>query len=492
MPHTAVHLSVTRKIFILVLTMSYLLLAVGNISYGGKVCDTWGGNNCVDPSPSGSDRSGGEGYSGRDMDMSWGARPNIFQSLIFWPTSLALDFVLVPIGLLEWMVTGDYWRLDRSAAIAWNYCPLVVTARLLEPVGKRISSLSWPSFSFPSRPTPQPAPPKLSMKELALQAVREGKLAQRHGNWSVAERAYRRAIELNPKDWESHAELAHALQMQGSLIQAEYYARQAVELSPENPDVRTTLGSILRKQGHDSEAEQQFLTAIKLDPRNPKAEQAVTALVKSQSNEIFFTIISHPAEMAKVREAQALGQSQTAAEQGRLIEILLGSKPDGAPFGLGADLKSADFHDQEALRKSRLEAMSDEAQKVFDKRGENKGTLVYPQSTSQRTESSLSKNLSEEAKEDKLVKQFFLWDQQLDSMRTETAQKITTIKEQQKQGTGDAAVLNAQLGTLENQMKTHDADKAEAKQRLKEYVTKNLQLPWNESATPDTTEAESK
>ena len=136
--------------------------------------------------------------------------------------------------------------------------------------------------------------------------------------------------------------------------------------------------------------------------------------------------------------------------------------------------------------------MSDEAQKVFDKRGENKGTLVYPQSTSQRTESSLSKNLSEEAKEDKLVKQFFLWEQQLDSMRTETAQKITTIKEQQKQGTGDAAVLNAQLGTLENQMKTHDADKAEAKQRLKEYVTKNLQLPWNESATPDTTEAESK
>ena len=136
--------------------------------------------------------------------------------------------------------------------------------------------------------------------------------------------------------------------------------------------------------------------------------------------------------------------------------------------------------------------MSDEAQKVFDKRGENKGTLVYPQSTSQRPESSLSKNLSEEAKEDKLVKQFFLWDQQLDSMRIETAQKITTIKEQQKQGTGDAAVRNAQLGTLENQMKTYDADKAETKRRLQDYVTKNLRLEWKESVMPDTTEAESK
>ncbi|TKB58797.1 MAG: tetratricopeptide repeat protein [Nitrospira sp.] len=503
MPHTAVHLSITRKVFILVLTTSYLLLTVGNIAYGGKVCDTWSGNNCIDPSSSRSGESsdsssGSGGYTGPYLttDEMWARRPNLLQSLLYWPIAIGIDFIAVPMGVLDGLVSGGRFEmLSRVAADTWNYCPLVVTARLLTPAWQKASSVSLPSLSFPSLPSrkvPTPEPPRISMKELAQQAIKDGEIARSQGNWSAAERAYRRSIELNPKDWESHAELAHALQMQGSLIAAEHYARQAVELSPENADVRTTLGSILRKQGHDSEAEQQFLTAIKLDPRNPKAEQAVTALVKSQSSEIFFTIITRPAEMARVREAQTLGQSKTAAEQGRLIEILLGTKPDGAPFGFGADLKSADFHDQEALRKSGLEAMSDEAERVFDKPGANKGTLVYPQSTSQRPESSLSKNLSDEAKEDKLVKQFFLWDQQLDSMRTETAQKITTIKEQQKQGVGDAAVQNAQLGTLEYQMETYRADKAETKQRLKEYVTKNLSLPWNESATPDTTEAESK
>lgn len=518
MPHTAVHLSVTRRVLILVLTTSYLLLAVGNISYGGNVCDAWSGRNCTDASPSGSSggSSGNYNYSGTGQEFGWDARPNILQSIFFWPVSLFVDFVMVPIGLLEWMFTGDYWRLDRVAAVAWNYCPLVVTARLLAPVGQAISSVSLPSFSLPSRPTPQPAPPKLSMKELALEAVREGKLAQSRGNWSAAERAYRRAIELNPKDWESHAELAHALQMQGSLIAAEHYARRAVELSPENADVRTTLGSILREQGRDSEAEQQFLTAIKLDPGNPKAEQALTALVKSQSYDRFFEN-PHPGEMDKVEkvlEAQALGQSKVVADQAKLIQILAASpggaltpfSPGGVPAseaGLvprdasrtgsnvdaGAQGKSAELGGNRA-KSMGGESMSDAAQEAFDKSGDYGGTLVHPDKAGQRpmSSSSLAAGISDEAKNDPNVKmaveRAVKFDQHLAELRADNAQEIAKIKEQIKNGIGDRLINAAQERTLKNQDERLAADQAQNKEAIKKEL-KDHSYTITESATPD-------
>jgi hypothetical protein len=90
MLHTVLRLSDARRTLITVLLTGFLLLCFGNISYSGNVCDTWNGNNCIDPSSSRSGGSSGSssgsgGYTGPYLttDEMWARRPNLLQSLFY-------------------------------------------------------------------------------------------------------------------------------------------------------------------------------------------------------------------------------------------------------------------------------------------------------------------------------------------------------------------------------------------------------------------------
>jgi hypothetical protein len=531
MLHTVLRLSDARRTLITVLLTGFLLLCFGNISYSGNVCDTWNGNNCIDPSSSRSGGSSGSssgsgGYTGPYLttDEMWARRPNLLQSLFYWPIAIGLDFIAVPMGVLDGLVSGGRFEmLSRVAADTWNYCPLVVTARLLTPAWRKVSSVSLPSFSFPSLPSrkmPISEPPRLSMKELALQAIKEGKSAQSRGNWPEAERAYRRAIKLNPEDGEFYAELAHSLQMQKSISEAEYYAWRAVERSPNNANFRTTLGSILKDKGNDKAAEQQFIEAINLDPKHSKAVQMLTELVKSQSNE---RLLNNPlsGETDKTNDvpaAQVLGQSRAAANQAKLIEIpeatasssgqltsfpASGVSPSEA--GLvprdtpstgdiiepGSQLKSAEFHSSQA-QAMRNEQSSAEAQPGFDTAGKNKGTVDYPEYTDQKPilTSKLAAKVPEKAMKDpavkKLVERAEKWDQHLAELRAENDQKIAKIKEQRIHGNIDPIISDAQQRTLEHENKNLDHDRAQIEmaliQDVKELVDRSLVLDESPSS----------
>ena len=76
----------------------------------------------------------------------------------------------------------------------------------------------------------------------------------------------------------------------------------------------------------------------------------------------------------------------------------------------------------------------------------------------------------------------------LDNLKAENSQKIAAIKEQQKKGTGDAAVLAAQLGTLTNQSKQIDNDQAKVTETVKKRVT-NLGFKLVESPESTTPQA---
>jgi hypothetical protein len=135
------------------------------------------------------------------------------------------------------------------------------------------------------------------------------------------------------------------------------------------------------------------------------------------------------------------------------------------------------------------EAHAAQARQGFDGPGRLKGSRPVPDVSTEKiaskplSSSALSAQVPEPAKSDPLVKKSLAWYDRLDTMKAETTRKIATVKAQQQSGSGDAAVLAAQLGSLTNDSKRIEKDQAKATADLKKQV-KNLGLDWNESV-PD-------
>lgn len=149
----------------------------------------------------------------------------------------------------------------------------------------------------------------------------------------------------------------------------------------------------------------------------------------------------------------------------------------GSGTEAGSQLKSAEKHSREG-GVLRDELSSDEAKKGFDTAGEKSGSLVYPDKKS-GGRSTFGSTLPPEAKKDPQIQQSLAWHRKNESLKADTAKKIAAIKEQQKKGAGDEAVLSAQMGTLTNQLNQYTKDEAKAKQDIKARV-KDLGLSWDE------------
>ncbi len=94
----------------------------------------------------------------------------------------------------------------------------------------------------------------------------------------AAERAFRRALTLEPGRADAAAGLARALLEQAQLDAAKHWARKATALEPKSAAAWVTLGDALSKSGENSAAHAAWKRAVEVDPNDPAARaRAMTA-----------------------------------------------------------------------------------------------------------------------------------------------------------------------------------------------------------------------
>jgi hypothetical protein len=196
-----------------------------------------------------------------------------------------------------------------------------------------------------------------------------------------------------------------------------------------------------------------------------------------------------------IRERNAVvlkGSSGTNTPQLKGLSSTFDHGLKGSGTEAGAQLKTVERHGRETPLQDN-ELANKTARKGFDTSGMASGNLIYPDKDKYRQipPSALEQQVPPEAMGDPQVKQMLDWYRSLDAQKVETTQKIATVKDQQKQGTGDAAVLSAQLGTLTNQIRQIKTDQTKATEAVKKQV-KHLGFEWVESPEPTSTEAKSK
>jgi tetratricopeptide (TPR) repeat protein len=97
-----------------------------------------------------------------------------------------------------------------------------------------------------------------------------GTIGEADGDLGAAEKAYRRAIALNPDTLFASNNLAMVLaEYGGDLNEAVGLAQRVVDARPEDPNFHDTLAFVLLQAGRHDEAEQAIRAAMELDPSNP-------------------------------------------------------------------------------------------------------------------------------------------------------------------------------------------------------------------------------
>jgi serine/threonine protein kinase/Tfp pilus assembly protein PilF len=89
--------------------------------------------------------------------------------------------------------------------------------------------------------------------------------------WEGSEREFRRAIELNPNDPNTHSWYAFLLSQVGRHGEAIVQAKQALAIEPLNPKYGDTLASVLRDGGQNEMAVDEFKKTLEIDPNYQSA-----------------------------------------------------------------------------------------------------------------------------------------------------------------------------------------------------------------------------
>ena len=101
-----------------------------------------------------------------------------------------------------------------------------------------------------------------------------------HSLYACAEFAYRRAYELDPKDFRHPYLLAQLLDDQGEdLDEAMTLYKHAVEMAPKYPTIPFRIGQLLARRGRNEQAKVAFLQATKLDPNSAAAHRELAQML---------------------------------------------------------------------------------------------------------------------------------------------------------------------------------------------------------------------
>jgi hypothetical protein len=98
------------------------------------------------------------------------------------------------------------------------------------------------------------------------------------GQWRLAARHYRKALNRNPHNSPIWVQYGHALKETGQVAEAERAYRRAIELDPNAADSYLQLGHALKRQGRRDEAGAAYHRALALDPALHAASRELVAL----------------------------------------------------------------------------------------------------------------------------------------------------------------------------------------------------------------------
>jgi Tfp pilus assembly protein PilF len=107
--------------------------------------------------------------------------------------------------------------------------------------------------------------------ERASALIAEGAAALERGDVAGARVAFKRALEINPKDVTAHTYLGALSDRAGQLDEAERHFAAAVTSDPSSPSAHNNYGAILLKLGRTDRAAAQFEASLRLNKSQPSA-----------------------------------------------------------------------------------------------------------------------------------------------------------------------------------------------------------------------------
>jgi glycosyltransferase involved in cell wall biosynthesis len=150
-----------------------------------------------------------------------------------------------------------------------------------------LAALGYPSEDLPglTRDMPAPAaadktkPPAAGLRRVRRKesVITRADRARDLGQWEIAARFYRRALDRNPANPPIWIQYGHAVKEAGQR-DAELAYRQALAYDPTVAEYHVQLGHALKLRGRTKAAEAAYLRAFALDPRLPLATQELGGL----------------------------------------------------------------------------------------------------------------------------------------------------------------------------------------------------------------------
>lgn len=158
---------------------------------------------------------------------------------------------------------------------------------------------------------------------------------------------------------------------------------------------------------------------------------------------------------------------------------------NGSSSDPGSQANSVLHHGTTALGENADGAHS-QAGKGFDTLGENRGRMAIRPDEPDRRSAALAAKIPDKAWKDPVIGpqigQLYGNYKNLSAIKDETLSSIAHIKELQKSGKEDSAVMSAQLSALNIKLKEANQDMDKTERKIKDDVT-NLGLSFNEGAT---------
>ncbi len=194
----------------------------------------------------------------------------------------------------------------------------------------------------------------------------EGLIREAMGDHARAIQAFKKAVELDPKNARAHYNLALAYLSQGKLDEAIAALEEAVKAAPENSYLRARLGALLAVKGELDRAEEVLTEAVRMDPKNSLAWDYLGQVrLKKGDYAGAIAALKKAVELAPLAYPEAyfyLGQAYLElgdAEKARFYltkAVVLASKNADYRYWLGVaneklgDLEGARAQYQEALK----------------------------------------------------------------------------------------------------------------------------------------------
>ena len=101
--------------------------------------------------------------------------------------------------------------------------------------------------------------------------ITEGVAALERNDSAAAEKLFKQALSLSPKNAAAHTYLGVLADRAGNLTEAQRHFEAAAAIEPSSPSARNNLGAVLLKRGFTKQAAAQFEASLKVNRNQPSA-----------------------------------------------------------------------------------------------------------------------------------------------------------------------------------------------------------------------------